>query len=152
MLADATPGPPDHAQRVGLVHQEERTVALLELDDPIERREIAVHAVHGLDRDEHAAGFGPGLGQQTPERVRVVVRERAAARARELGPGQDAVVGQAVMQDDVPLIEQAADHAHVGGVAADHDESVLAAEEVSDGALQVVVEGPLARSDPAGRH
>src|SRR5262249_10338463 len=65
------------------VDQEQRLVLLLELDEAGQRRDVAVHAVDALDRDEHPAVVGPQLGELLLQRFEVVVRERPP-----LGPGQ----------------------------------------------------------------
>ena len=65
------------------------------------------------------------------ERLPIVVRERPAARARELDAAEDAVVRQRVVQHEVARPDDVADHADVRRVAADHHDRVLAAEELA---------------------
>ena len=119
VLADAAAVRAQHADRVGLVDVQERLVAFLDFDEPRQVGDVAVHAVHAFDRDQHAAIGRPQLGQQLVERLPIVVRKRPPAGAREDRALDDAVVRQRVVQDQVAGAEQVADRGFVRGVAAD---------------------------------
>ena len=151
MLADPAARPAHDAQRVRLVHQQERLVLPLQLDQPIQRREVAVHAGDALHRDQHPADLGTQRRQDALEGVHVVVRERPAAGAREPGAAEDAVVRQGVVDDQVLRAEQMAEHRDVRGVPAHQDDRVLAAQEPRQGGFQLAVDRPLAGRDPARR-
>ncbi len=151
VLADAASARAEHAQRVGLVDVEERLVALLDFDEPRQVGNIAVHAVHALDGDRHAAIGGPQLFQQLVERAPVVVREGPAAGARQHRALHDAVVGQRVVDDQVAGSEQVAERGFVGAVAADEDQRRVDADEAGQLGFELAVDRLFAGHEAAGR-
>ena len=76
---------PQHAHRVGLVDHQQRLVPLLHLDEAGQVGNVAVHAVHALDRDQHAAILVPELFQQVGRRPASRCAETAAAAPRTGG-------------------------------------------------------------------
>ena len=100
-LADAAAGRAEHADRMRLVHQQKRLVFLLQLDEPRELCDVAVHAVDAFHGDEHAPVVRPQLGELLLQRVGVVVREGPPLGARQLRPAHDAVLGQRIVEDQV---------------------------------------------------
>ena len=90
--------------------------------------------------------------EERVERLGVVVREGPPARARQLGAAEDAVVREAVVDDEVAGAEEVADDADVGRVAADHDDARPRCRgSAASALLELAVERLLARGDAARR-
>ena len=77
--------------------------------------------------------------------------EGAALGPRELGPGDDAVVAQSVVEDHVARFEQRTDGGDVGGVPAHHHHAGFRLVMLGQGLLEAEMSGPLAGDDPARR-
>ena len=82
----ARPPRPRRARRgrragaVRLVDHHARVVALRQLDDPLERRHVAVHREHAVGHDQRAAALGLAQAPLEVVGVAVVVDERLRAR------------------------------------------------------------------------
>jgi len=96
-VADAATLGPHGADRMGLVHVEQRVVPPLDLEERRQVGIVAVHAVHALDRDHHTAVLRPQIAEQAVELAMVVVAEGALSGLREAGPLHDAHVGEFVV-------------------------------------------------------
>ncbi len=73
----------ERAGAVRVVEQHDGVLVVRELHDLGERRDVAVHAVDAVDRDEQAACAGPDAGQRLGEGVDVAVAEDGDLAARE---------------------------------------------------------------------
>ena len=86
MFADAAARRPQHAQRVGLVDHQQRLVPLLDLDELRQIGNVAVHAVHALDDQQHAAILVPELLEQRSRRPANRCGRTAAAAPERMHP------------------------------------------------------------------
>ena len=139
---------PEHAGRVRLVDHHPRVVAAGEVDDALERRDVAVHREHAVGHDQASP---PARLAQPPLEVvgvEVVVDERL--RSRQPAPVDDAGVVEGVGEDDVALLRERADHAHVGEVARAEQQAALAALELGQPLLQPAVQRHVPRYEPRG--
>ena len=140
VLADAAPGPPHRAERMGLVDIEQRVVLFLDVDEAREVGVVAVHAVDAFDRDQHAAVAVADAREEHVERAPVVVGETAAGRAGEPRALEDRVVRQDVVDDEVARAHQVPDGRDVGRVPRDEDDRRRRAEEGRECALEVAMD------------
>ena len=152
VLADAAAARAHHADRVGLVHHQERLVPLGDPDELRQVGEVAVHAVDALDHHEHAPILATDLGEELLGSVEIVVRERPAAGPGEHGTLQETVVGERVVEHEVAGADDVADHRLVRRMAADKRDRVFRAHEPGDFPLELLVDHLLARHEPACRH
>ena len=125
MLGRAPARGPEHAQRMGLVDHQPGAVLLLQLDEPRQVGDVAVHRIQALDDDERALVEMAMLLKQLLERLQIVVAEGQRRGARQLGADQHAVVGEIVVDDEIVRRQQRADGRDVGGVAADECDRAL---------------------------
>ena len=150
VLADAPAGRPHGAQRVRFIDQQQRLVLLLEFHEARQFGEVAIHAVHALDGDQHAAIAVAHFGQQRVERLPVVMGKGATRSAGKLGALDDRVVGQNVVEDQIVRPQQVADGGDVGGMAGDEDDRGRGAQERGQGLLQITMHLLLAGDQPTG--
>ena len=128
-------------------------LVLLQLDELRERYEVAVHAVDALHDDEDSAEPAADRAEEVVERVVVVVGEGPPGGSGEHRPLDDAVVREAVVDDEVARFHQVPDDAHVRRVAAHQGERRLHLEEVRELLLELGMdraltgEGPMADTE-----
>ena len=151
MFADAAPGFAEHAERMGFVDHQEGLVALLDVDEARQVGDVAIHAVEAFDDDQRALEVAADFAEDVFQRGRVVVVEGAAGGAGKLDAFENAVVDQAVMDDQVLGAEQRGDGRHVGGMAADEGDAVLDFVEAGNGFFELALDRPLAGDQTAGR-
>ena len=84
LLGDAASGRAEHAERVRFVDHQPGVVAIPQLDQTREVRDVAVHAVQAFNDDEAVFVFVAERIEQLFEGIQVVVRERTACGARQL--------------------------------------------------------------------
>ena len=78
-----------HARAVSLVDHQPRAVALAELADVAQRRDVALHREDAVDDDQHAAAVGLRTVEHLLQLVEAVVAERRAAwRAESRQPSR----------------------------------------------------------------
>ncbi len=126
---------------MGLVDEQERAVPSLHLDDLGQRRLVAVHAEHRVDRDQDARGAAvAGLAQPPLEVVEVVVAEPARLAPRHAHAVVDALVRVLVEDGDVAGAEQRGDRGDVRIVARRERGRGLLTQEGRQLVLQLVVQ------------
>lgn len=94
------------ADRMGLVHDEDAVVFLLEPDELFQVRRIAVHAEDRFGHEEHPAVCGAPVGQDLLKLFAVEVAVAAELRIRKTHPVDDARVVQLVRKNQVPVGRQ----------------------------------------------
>ena len=102
---------------MGLVDHQARAVALAQLADLAQRRDVALHREDAVDDDQHAAAVALRALEHLLELVQAVVAERAQLRAREQAAVEDRGVVAGVDDHRVAGPEQRAERADVGLVA-----------------------------------
>ena len=152
MLGHPATGRPHRAERVGFVDHQHRAMTFFDFDEFWHIAEVAVHAVHALDRHQHAAVPVPDLGQRSVERFVVVVWKRTPLCTGEQRTLHDAVVGQRIVDDQIFRADQMADRRFVGRVSADHQDRILHPDPTGNAFFQLTVDRFLARHQSAGRH
>ena len=149
MVADPAPLRPHRADRVRLVHVEHGVVTTLDLDEPGQIGEVAIHAVDPLDRHDDAPVFRAEVAEEAVELVVVVVAEAPLARLRGDRSLNDAVVGQFVIEDQIFGAEEVVEDRGVRAVAAGEDGRALGAEERRQLPIEVVEERVVTADHPA---
>jgi hypothetical protein len=92
---------------VRFIDQQERVVLLLQLDDVGQWRFIAIHAEHGIDRDENALRAAILGLTETPLQVfHIVVTEAPHLALRHARAIVNALVRILVEQSDIARAEQ----------------------------------------------
>ena len=135
--APRPPGP-ERAQRVRLVDQDPRVVAVGELDDLRQRRDVAVHAEHAVGGDQRRAAVA--LAQRPREVLGVGVAIGDDLRAREAAAVDDRAVAELVVQDDLAAPGQGGDHAQVGHRAGPEEQRRPVPGEGREALLEPAVE------------
>ena len=131
----------EHAGAVGLVDHQARAVALAQLADLAQRRDVALHREDAVDDDQHAAAVVLRRAASIVlELVQAVVAERAQLGAREQAAVEDRGVVAGVDDHRVAGSEQRAERADVGLVAGREDERVLGVHPLGDLALELEVQ------------
>ena len=130
----------EHADAVRLVDHQPRAVALAELDDLGQRRDVALHREDAVDDDEDAAAVAGGALEHPLELVHAVVAEGAQLGAGEQAAVEDRGVVAGVADDGVARAEDRAEHAEVRLVAGGEDDRVLGAHPLGDLALELEVQ------------
>ena len=135
----------DRPERLRLVDQHAHVVAAGELDDVLERRDVAVEAEHAVGGDQRPAAVAlreaPGevLGVGVPVGERLGSRQPAAVDDRR--------VRELVVEDDLALARQRGDHAEIGERARAEDDGRVGAQEAGEPLLE-----PAVQRHRAGRH
>lgn len=93
---------------MSFVHHQKTLVPLLYLDE-LRQVAVSVHAVNAFDHDQHPAIVPPQFAEQMIQGGPVIVRERAAVRPGEDRSLDNAIVGECIMQNEVPRPEEMTD-------------------------------------------
>ena len=142
----AAPVRPDRAGAVRLVDHHARVVALRQLDDALQRRDVAIHGEDAIGHDQRPAALRLAQAPLEVVRVAVVVDERL--RAREPAAVHDARVVEGVGEDHVALARQRRDHARVRQVAGAEQQAGLGVLEGRQLLLEPPVDRHVARDQP----
>eukprot|EP00754_Rhynchopus_humris_P020294 Rhum_TRINITY_DN14689_c1_g2::Rhum_TRINITY_DN14689_c1_g2_i1::g.109791::m.109791 len=145
VLDDAASGGPDGADGVGLVDVEQAVVLLLELDDPLQVDDLALHAVDALAHDDNLLPrlVRPRLplpdgptdhGLQVGE---VVVPEHERLRSGAAGAGDERRVVEAVRDEQGPRGGEDGQRRRVRREAHGHDDRGLLPDELRRQLLQL---------------
>ena len=139
-LGGAGAARPEHAGAVRLVDHQPRAVALAQLADLAQRRDVALHREDAVDDDQHAAAVAARALQGLLQFVQAVVPEGAQLRAREHAAVEDRGVVAGVGDHGVTGCEDRAQRADVGLVAGREDDRVLGTDPLGDLALELEVQ------------
>ncbi len=101
MIMRAEPAWSDHTDRMRFIDHQHALVLLFRLNEFRQIGNITVHAVHAFDNDQHALMHMTIAFQQIIQGSPVIVGKRQSSRAGELAPGNDAVMNQTVMQEQI---------------------------------------------------
>ena len=101
MLGKAATARAEDAERVRLIDHQPGAVALLQLDELRQVGDVAVHGIEAFDDDQRVAARAPVRAQQPLEVIEIVVPEGERLGVRKLDAGEQAVVRQLVVQDEV---------------------------------------------------
>src|SRR4051794_24896743 len=140
-LGGAGAARPEDARAVGLVNHEPRAVALGQVADRGQRRDVALHREDAVDHDQDAAAVARRALQLLFELVEAVVAERAQLGARQQAAVEDRGVVGRVGEHGVAGGQQRAERAEVGLVAGGEDERLLGAHPGGQLALELKVQG-----------
>jgi len=151
VVADPAPLRPHRADRVRLVDVEHRVVTTLNLEEPRQIGEVAIHAVDPLDRHDNAPVFRAEVAEEAVELVVIVVAEAPLARLRGDRSLDHAVVGQLVIEDQVFGVEEVVEDRGVRAIATGENGRTLGAEERRQLPIEVVEERVVAADHPARR-
>ena len=110
---------------------------------------IAVHAVQAFNGDQHALELLPDRRQQRIQRHEIIVRKRTPLGTGQDRTGQDAVVGKALMDDQILRPENGADGRNIGRVAADENDAIFLPIMLRQGTFEYLVSRPFAGDQPA---
>ena len=149
MLSEPGSRTAEDAEPVGIVHHQPGIVALFQGDEAGEVRRIPVHAVEAFDHDQCAAMLVARGAEQGLQGVEIVMGEGATLGSRKLGPGDDAVMAQRIVEDHVAGFQQGADRGDVGGVAAHHHDAGFGLVMVGQRLFEADMAWALAGDDPA---
>jgi len=81
----------------------------LNLNEPRQIGEVAIHAVEAFHGDQDALVAVARRGEEFVQFVEIVVREQAPLGARQRPANDDAVMSKRIMDDEVLRSEQRAD-------------------------------------------
>ena len=151
MLADAVTMRAQHADRVGLIHHEGRVMPALHLDQPVKRRDVAVHAVDAFDENHGPLATRAVLCQERIQRRDIVVRKCEPPGARQEATGEHAAVRQGIVNHQIVGAEEMADGGHVGAVSAHEHQRILDLKRGRQATLQFAVQPHFAGNRTAGR-
>ena len=142
----AAPARAEHADGMGLVHEQQRVMRLAQIHDFAQRGGIAVHAedAFGDDEDSRARKSLACRFQQERQPVEVVVREHSQRCAAEPCGVDQRSVTEFVEDDGVVLSAERREDAHGRGVTAREGERGLRALESCERLLEPFVHGEIA--------
>ena len=152
-VGDAGGDPPasgaDCAEGMGLVHDGQESVALLQAGEEGRVEEIPVHA-------EDRFGDDRRLPLRTLLQLLLQMKQVPVPEARHLGPAQGNSLDAARMdvpvdQDPVPRLEERGEKRQVRLEAAGAEERVLIAEELGAGLFRLPDQGGVSRHETRGR-
>ena len=149
MLENAVPARAQDAEIVGRVDHQPGLSPFLEGDEPGKIAKVAVHAVEAFGDDQDALVAIADRFQQRIERGEVVVREGSAFRARQMRAGDNAVVGERVVNDEVARTDEGADRRHVRRVPADESQAGVLPVVPGERRLERPMHRPFAGHEPA---
>ena len=152
MLAESPATLSQHAQRMRLVNHEKAAVMLLDPDKLRQIRNVPVHAEQALGHDKGSLIAEPLLVQKLPERRHAVMSIRKILRSRKLYPLDNAVMREGIVKNEIPLPEQGADNADIGGMSADERQSIRSIIKSGQLPFQLPVKGAFPGHQPAGSH
>ena len=134
-----------------LVEQQPGGVLLLQLDQRRQVDDVAVHREQALGDDQRVLVLAAMLAHQRVEVIKVVVVEHDHFALRRAAAGDDRVVGEFVEEDDTAVAHDVRDHGDVGEVARDERHDLLDADELRQGALEILVAVALATDETGGQ-
>jgi hypothetical protein len=132
---------------MGVIDQDRRPELLGGLDDPGQRRDVAVHREDAVGHDEDesvGAAVRPyirRLAEDLPEGIDVGVGVDLARRLREPHPVDDRGMVELVRDDEVGLAGDRRDEPGVGGEAGLEGQDGLCALERGEAGFELLVEG-----------
>jgi hypothetical protein len=144
----AAPARAERAERLRLVHQHARVVAVRELDDLRQRRDVAVESEHAVGGDQRAAAVG--LVQPPGEVLGVGVAVREHVRPRQPAAVGDRRVCELVVENDLAPARERGDHAEVGERAGPEHDRGVGSREAREALLEPPVQGHGAGGHPGG--
>ncbi len=150
MLENARAGLTQNAKPVRFVDHEPGGMAPLDLDQPREIREVAVHAVEAFDGDQHALVAAARRDEELSSASRSLCGKNAPLGPRQRRSHDDAVMGKGIVDDQILRPEQCADRRHIRRVTADEDDAALLLIMRRERRLEFAVQRTLARDKPAG--
>ena len=139
---------PERAGAVRVVDHHAHVVAPRELDDLLERRDVAVHREHAVGHDQRPAVVRVAQAPGQVVDVAVAVDERLGAR--EPAAVDDRRVVELVGEDDLAAARQRGHDAEVGEVAGAEQQRALRALERGEPLLEPPVQRHVARDQPRG--
>ena len=146
----AVPSPlgPEHAEGVGVVERQRGAVLPGHPDEARDVGDVAFHRVDAVHDDHRALARAVPL-HPALEVGQVAVVEALGLAVGHLGAVDDRGVVELVEVDDVAPADQPGDEAEVGGIAGREDEAGFLAQELGEGALELLVEVERAVQEPA---
>src|SRR6476660_6238925 len=102
MFADAAAGGAENAKGMCFVNKQPGLMAVLDLHDARQIRDIAVHTVEGLYDNQHVAVVLAVICEEFVEMIQIVMAEDDDFRARTLGRADNAVVRELVDEKRIP--------------------------------------------------
>src|SRR5215218_9631805 len=129
-----------HPGGVRLVDHEPRAIALAQVADRRQRRDVALHREHAVDDDEDPAAVARGFLERALELVHAVVPVRAQLGARQQAAVEDRGVVARVGHDGVAGGEDRAERARDGLVAGGEHDGVVGAHPLRELALELQVQ------------
>ncbi len=146
-VGQTAPVRPQHAEGMGLVHQQLKAVFALDVYELLERRAVAEHRIDALQHHQPPAFLRVVPRQPLGQAVGIVVAEAAQFRARQRAAVIDGGVRIGVQKNRVLRPGQPGDHAQVGLIAGGEDDAVLAPQKARQLLFQLPVHGVCAIGD-----
>src|SRR4051812_3828609 len=106
MLENTGAGLAQHAEAMRLIDHEPGRMPPLDLDEALQIREIAIHAVEAFVDDQHAFVAMAHRGEKVVERIEIVVWEEAPLGVRQLAAHDDTIMCEGIVDDEVLRTEQ----------------------------------------------
>ena len=136
---------------MGFIQHPAKAEALPQRGQTAEIRAVAVHRVHALRDDEDDAPEGRLLVQHELKGIEVIMREASQARAGGHDAFQHAGVHQAVGEDEVPRLGQAAEHGGVRRETGVQNQAMRIALPRGQGVFELLMQLRVARDERGGR-
>ena len=137
----------DYAAGVSLIHHEEAPVLLLKPDKIRDGRNVAIHAVNTLDDDENLVVLAFHLLQDALELGNVIMVKCLAVCLGKPDPFCQGIMGQGIIDNEIPPARKAADKCHVGRPATRADNGILRVLPFRYGLFKLQVERLFTRED-----
>ncbi len=126
---------------MGLVDHQPSAVALAQIADLVQWRDVALHREDAVHDDQHAAAVALGAVEHLLELVQPVMAEGPELRSREQAAVEDRGMVGGVHDHGVAGTEQCAQRADVGLVAGAEDDRGLGPHPFGDLTLELEVKG-----------
>ena len=150
VLDRAAAGGADEAGGVRVVHHHQRVVRARQLDDAVQRGDVAVHGEHAVGGDQPQPRAG-GLLQLRLQVVHVGVRVAVAGRLAQADAVDDRRVVERVGEHRVAFLQQRLEQAAVGVEAGGVEDGVVGAQKARQRLLQPLVQVLRAADEAHGR-
>ena len=140
---------PQHTAGVGFIHHQEAPVLLLDPDQPRDVPDVPVHGVGALGDNQYLAELLPSGGKDPVQCSNIVMRKGAACCPAQLASLPNGVMGQRIVNNQIPFSAEIAHKSDVGGMSADQDQCIVAPLPVGNFPLQLTVDGFFPGEQPA---
>ncbi len=148
MFTDPTAPRTEHAERMRFINEQPSTMRVLQIQQPRQVRDVAIHAVETFDNNETIARFPTLHFQYQFQVLEIIMSEHHNMRSRGSRASENAVVTKFIDKQKISRSEQVRDDRYVCQIAADKRQRRIRSHKARDRVLKLCVDGALAANQP----